>query len=228
MIYITYYRVSTKKQGADGLGMDAQRSMLARYSSEIVAEYIEVESGKRSDNRPQLIAALAHAKKIGATLLIAKLDRLARNVFFVSGLMESGVEFIAADMPTANKLTIHVMAAFAEHEAREISSRTKAGLAQARCRGVKLGGARPVCRPCAATGVTYCSCRAEAISAATSARTLAARTYAEQLAPAIRYVESLGRTSLRAIADELNKIGHKAPRGGAWTAAQVMRVKGAI
>lgn len=138
--YITYIRVSTQQQGKSGLGLEAQRSAIAAYSSgsEIVAEYVEVESGKRSD-RPQLALAMAHAKKIKATLLIAKLDRLARDVHFITGLMKARVDFIAADMPHANKLTVQLMAVFAEHEAQMISDRTKAALAAAKARGVVLG-----------------------------------------------------------------------------------------
>ena len=120
--YITYCRVSTDKQGVSGLGMDAQTDAVElharRTGGEIVAAYIEVESGKNHTNRPQLAAAINACKLHRATLLIAKLDRLARNVAFVSSLMESGVEFVAADMPTASRLTIHILAAVAEHERR--------------------------------------------------------------------------------------------------------------
>jgi DNA invertase Pin-like site-specific DNA recombinase len=135
---IAYYRVSTKQQGASGLGLEAQKAIVARYGTP-VADYTEVETGKKAD-RPKLKAALAHAKQINATLVVAKLDRLARNVMFIASLMESGVDFIAADMPQANKLTIHIMAALAEQEATLISERTKAALQAAKARGTKLGG----------------------------------------------------------------------------------------
>jgi DNA invertase Pin-like site-specific DNA recombinase len=140
--YIAYYRVSTVRQGQSGLGLDAQREAVSRFlasqhagSEQPVAEFTEIESGKRSRNRPQLLAALAQCPKLKATLVIAKLDRLARNVHFISGLMETNVEFVAVGMPQANKLTVHIMAAMAEYEAQAISQRTKAALEAARVRG---------------------------------------------------------------------------------------------
>ena len=142
--YVAYYRVSTDKQGIKGLGMDAQREAVARFMAgkgDLAAQFIEVESG-RKDNRPQLLAALAECRKRRAVLVIAKLDRLARNVRFISGLMNSDVEFVAVDMPSANRLTIHILAAVAEHEREMISQRTKAALAAAKARGTKLGNPR--------------------------------------------------------------------------------------
>src|SRR4051812_34693876 len=140
--WVAYYRVSTQKQGNSGLGLDAQRDAVLGYLNggdwQLVAEFTEVESGKKND-RPELAKALATCRRIGATLIIAKLDRLARNVAFVSNLMEAGVEFVAVDMPMANKLTVHILAAVAEHEREMISARTKAALAAARARGVRLG-----------------------------------------------------------------------------------------
>src|SRR3954463_13250358 len=138
--FIAYYRVSTDRQGQSGLGLDAQRSAVAGFvgARELVAEFTKVESGKRND-RPQLAAALDLCRRRRAMLVIAKLDRLARNVAFIAYLMESGVEFTAVDMPAANKLTLHILAAVAEHEREMISQRTRAALAQARKRGVKLG-----------------------------------------------------------------------------------------
>src|SRR5712691_6826905 len=140
--FIAYLRVSTDKQGHSGLGIEAQRKAVSDYLDggnwQLLAEHVEIESGKRSD-RPQLTAALAHAKATGAMIVIAKLDRLARNVAFISNLMESGVEFVAVDMPMANRLTVHVLAAVAEHEREAISARTKAALAAAKARGQKLG-----------------------------------------------------------------------------------------
>src|SRR3954451_16215958 len=127
--WVAYYRVSTQKQGASGLGLDAQREAVGRYLDggnwQLAAEFTEVDSGKRND-RPDLAKALATCRRIGATLVIAKLDRLARNVAFVSNLMESGVEFTAVDFPTANRLTIHILAAVAEHEAAMASTSAKA------------------------------------------------------------------------------------------------------
>ena len=141
--YISYVRVSTEKQGASGLGLEAQREAINRHigSYPLLEEYREIESGKRND-RPQLKAALAHCKKAKATLIIAKLDRLARNLHFISGLMESGVDFVAADNPHATRLVVHMMAAFAEHERDMISKRTKDALAAKKARGAVLGNPR--------------------------------------------------------------------------------------
>jgi DNA invertase Pin-like site-specific DNA recombinase len=140
---VAYYRVSTDKQGESGLGLEAQRASVSRYLAHVkgtlIGEYTEIESGKRHTNRPELAAALGHSKRTGACLVIAKLDRLARNVHFISGLMESAADFVACDMPQANKLTIHIMAAMAEHEREMISARTKAALEAAKERGVQLG-----------------------------------------------------------------------------------------
>ena len=132
--FVAYYRVSTDKQGASGLGLDAQREAVLRYLNggtwDLVAEFTEIESGKK-DDRPQLTAALAACRKHKATLVIAKLDRLARNVAFIANLMEAGTDFVAVDMPEANKLVLHIMAAMAQHEREAISARTKAALAAA-------------------------------------------------------------------------------------------------
>src|ERR1035438_9685306 len=143
--FISYLRVSTQRQGKSGLGLEAQREAVTSYLNggtwSLVQEVVEVESGKRND-RPELTRALSLCRIHGARLLVAKLDRLARNVAFISALMESGVEFEAVDLPQANKLTVHIMAAMAEHEAAMISARTKAALAAAKVRGTKLGGHR--------------------------------------------------------------------------------------
>jgi DNA invertase Pin-like site-specific DNA recombinase len=142
MKIVTYKRVSTQRQGASGLGMEAQEEAIQAYinehGAEIVGDFIEVESGRKA-NRPQLNEAIALAKKQKATLVVAKLDRLARNVHFVSGMLESKVDFVALDFPQANKFTLHIMAAMAEHEALLISQRTKAALASAKKRGIQLG-----------------------------------------------------------------------------------------
>ena len=143
--FVSYLRVSTDKQGRSGLGIEAQREAVARFLNggtwTLLAELVETESGKNAD-RPQLRAAIAHCRKTGATLLIAKLDRLARNVAFISTLMEQGVPFVACDMPTATPFMLHIYAAMAEEEARAISQRTKLALAAAKARGKKLGGWR--------------------------------------------------------------------------------------
>lgn len=215
--FIAYYRVSTDKQGKSGLGLEAQQEAVRSYLNggnwQLVAEVVEVESGKRND-RPKLREALRLCRLHGATLIIAKLDRLARNVAFVSNLMESGVEFTAVDFPQANRLTVHILAAVAEHEAAMISQRTKAALAAAKARGVWLGGDRgslpAVARQGSARGVKV--------------RIEKANKLASDLAPMIRDLQAEGR-SLRRIAAELTQRGIDTPRkGGKWSAAQVSRI----
>src|ERR1700733_1556185 len=145
--FVAYYRVSTSKQGASGLGLEAQKEAVRGYLNggrwRMVDEVTEIESGKRND-RPALAHALSLCRLHKATLVIAKLDRLARNVNFISNLMESTVEFTAVDFPTANRLTVHILAAVAEHEAQAISTRTREALAAARARGIKLGTRNPM------------------------------------------------------------------------------------
>lgn len=211
--FISYFRVSTQKQGASGLGLEAQREAVSRFLNggnwELVAEFQEVETGKGSDalaKRPQLKAALAACRKEGATLIIAKLDRLARNVHFVSGLMESKVKFVACDMPEANELTIHIMAAFAEHEAKRISQRTKDALAVAKSRGIVLGRAG-----------------SDNLRPNVEARQKTADNFAEKLRPLFDGMKTRG-LSQRNMVTELNKIGVPAPRGGDWQLSQVQRI----
>jgi DNA invertase Pin-like site-specific DNA recombinase len=195
-----------------GSEQKAVRDHLNGGNWRIVAEFTEVESGKRSD-RPQLAAALAACRLRGAKLIIAKLDRLARNVHFVSGLMESGVDFVAADFPQANRLTVHILAAVAEHEAKMISERTKVALAAAKRRGVKLGGRRR----------TRLTDDARAVGRAVIAGR--ARQQAADIAPTIEELQAAGVTSLRAIAEALNERGIPTSRGvGEWKAGQVRRV----
>ncbi len=144
MSFVAYLRVSTDKQGIRGLGIDAQQAAVTRFvgasRGRLLARYVEVESGKRAE-RPELQQALDHAKQARATLLIAKLDRLSRNVAFISRLLESGVDLLCCDMPQANRLTLHILAAVAEHERQAISERTKAALAAAKARGNPAGRA---------------------------------------------------------------------------------------
>ena len=140
--YIAYYRVSTQKQGRSGLGLEAQqhavRSFLKGDTNQLLSEFTEVESGKRN-TRPQLTAAIQQAKQQEATLLIAKLDRLSRNASFIFALRDSGVKFVAADMPDANHLTVGILAVIADHERQAISDRTKAALSALKAQGVELG-----------------------------------------------------------------------------------------
>lgn len=213
--FIAYYRVSTARQGRSGLGLDAQRHAVHDYlnggSWVLAAEYTETESGKRSD-RPQLAAALAACRLHKATLVIAKLDRLARNVAFVSALMEAGVDFVAVDFPTANRLTIHILAAVAEHEAHAISARTKAALAAAKARGTRLGGYR------GRSGTSGDCERARA------AQKVLADRRAGDLTATVRDIQAHGHVSLRAIGRELAQRGIPSSRGGAWNSSQVSNI----
>ena len=140
MKYVVYYRVSTKKQGLSGLGLEAQKTIVDNYikGNTVIAEFTEIETGKAA-NRPQLNMAMECCKANNATLLVAKLDRLARNLHFVTSLQAANIDFICCDMPTANRLTIHIIAAIAENEAQLISQRTKQALAEKKKQGVKLG-----------------------------------------------------------------------------------------
>lgn len=214
--FVAYYRCSTERQGRSGLGLEAQQEAVRSYlnggSWKLVAEVVEVESGKRSD-RPKLAEALRLCRLHGATLIIAKLDRLARNVAFVSNLMESGVEFTAVDFPQANRLTVHILAAVAEHEAKAISDRTKAALAAAKARGVSLGGNRG----------NLATIRAQGTVASAIARGARSSSRARDVAPVIRELQSEG-ASLRQVAAELTSRGIPTPRGeGPWSAMQVKR-----
>jgi DNA invertase Pin-like site-specific DNA recombinase len=207
---IAYYRVSTARQGRSGLGMEAQRSaVLSHVGGELpVQEFTEIESGRRTDRR-QLHAALTACRVHRAVLVIAKLDRLARNVAFASSLMEAGVEFEAVDMPAANRLSIHIFAAVAEDECRRISERTRAALAIAKARGRSLGGFR------GRVGT------AADLAKARSVRAAKADQRARDLASVISELRRCGAGSLRALAAGLNAQGITAPRGGGWSAAQV-------
>ncbi|MHC8315735.1 recombinase family protein [Pseudomonas sp. LB3P31] len=210
--FVSYLRVSTQKQGASGLGLDAQRNAVEHFvdgaHGTLIAEYQEVETGKGSDalvKRPTLRAALEFCRKQGATLVIAKLDRLARNVHFVSGLMESRAKFVACDMPEANELTIHIMAAFAEHEAKRISQRTKEALAAAKARGVALGTAG-----------------AANLKPNMELRQRTATAFVERLRLLFDGMTARG-LSQRAMAAELNMIGIPTPKGGLWGLTQIQR-----
>jgi DNA invertase Pin-like site-specific DNA recombinase len=218
--FISYLRVSTARQGISGLGLEAQREAVANYLNggrwSLVQEVVEVESGKRND-RPAIAEALRLCRLHRATLIIAKLDRLARNVHFISSLMEAGVEFIACDFPQANRLTVHILAAVAEHEASMISARTTAALAAAKARGKRLGGLRG--KP-----ERMKTMAAKGNSASVEARQTSAAKRAADLLPVIEGLRGQGTHSLLGIAAKLNARGISAPRGGQWTATQVSRV----
>lgn len=215
---VCYLRVSTVRQGVAGLGIEAQRSAVKAHAAAtgatIVGEFVEVESGKR-DDRPQLAAALAACRLHRAQLVIAKLDRLARSVAFIANLMDSGADFVACDMPMANRLSIHILAAVAEHEREMISQRTKAALAAAKARGVRLGN------PHGAAHLRG-GCRAAAAASAASRRG-AASSRALAVAPLLRQLHAEGFCSLRAQAVELNRRGVPSPGGTVWYPEQVRR-----
>jgi DNA invertase Pin-like site-specific DNA recombinase len=204
--FVSYYRVSSERQGRSGLGLEAQQAAVRSYldgqAGQLVGEFIEIESGYKIE-RPQLAKALALCKKYKATLLIARLDRLARNVHFISGLMETGVRFIACDMPEATPFMLHIYAAAAQEEARAISARTKAALQAAKARGVRLGR----------NGV-------ERLAPANKA---AAVERAKKLHPMLADLMASG-ASLRQIAAELTKRGIGTPQGGRWHPTTVGRI----
>jgi len=215
MIFVTYLRVSTDRQGKSGLGLEAQRAAVQNYvtsKGHIAAEYVEIESGKKSE-RPQLACAMAEAKRIGAVLLIAKLDRLARNVAFIANLLEAGVEIAAADMPEANRFLLHVMAAVAEHEAQAISDRTRAALAAAKARGLALGWSMPERK----------EEQRQASRKGADQNAQKADQHAANVLPVILQIASCG-ASLRQIADELNRRGIETARGGLWYAGTVRNI----
>ena len=203
--FVAYYRVSTDRQGASGLGLEAQASAVSRYlariGGELAAEVTEVESGRRND-RPELGRALDLCRRKRAVLLIARLDRLSRNVAFIANLMESGVDFLAVDMPQASRLTLHILAAVAEHEREMISARTKAALQAAKARGVRLG------------------CPSPDIERARAAHVAASDRFASTHWPLVEDLLSSG-LSLRAVAREMNARNLKTRTGKAWSAVQV-------
>jgi DNA invertase Pin-like site-specific DNA recombinase len=231
--WVSYIRVSTKKQGHSGLGLEAQRTAINNYLNggrwTLLKEVQEVESGKRND-RPELANALRLCKLHKATLIIAKLDRLARNVHFISSLMESEVDFVAVDFPDANRLTVHILAAVAEHEAKMIGDRTKAALASAK---VKWAKQKKAGKPYKQIGGLRVSGRRMAeisklgVKARIAARAKKAAKRHALVLPEIQAIQSQGATSLRQIADGLNAQGIATARGGQWSAVQVQRVFGA-
>ncbi|MCR4346507.1 MAG: recombinase family protein [Sulfuricaulis sp.] len=208
--FVAYYRVSTAKQGQSGLGLDAQREAVMQYLNggrwELLKEFVEIETGQGAnalDRRPVLREAINYAKRHKATLVIAKLDRLARNVRFLAGLMEQKVDFVAADLPFADKFMLHIHAVFAEHERDRISERTKAALAAAKARGKKLGN--PNLR------IDNKKRRQQAVQ------------FAKTLRPTLRAFLAQGM-SQRRVVDELNALKVQAPRGGSWKLVQLQRV----
>ena len=215
--FVAYYRVSTVRQGVSGLGLESQQESVRQYLNggrwKMVSEYVEIESGRKAD-RPKLAEALVSCRLHGATLVVAKLDRLARDAHFLLGLKDAGVEFVCVDMPSANRLTVGIMAMVAEEEARMISARTKTALAAAKRRGTKLG--KPENLTAAA--------QRKGTSASINRRRLLAERWRADVGPVVRKLIEDGGRTLREVAQELNDLSMPARRGGAWTATQVWRV----
>jgi DNA invertase Pin-like site-specific DNA recombinase len=212
--FVAYYRVSTKQQGSSGLGMEAQERAVAEFlagrAGVLAGFYADVESGTRKGNkRPELAKAIAQCRRDKGTLLIAKLDRLARNVAFVSNLMESGIEFLAVDMPQANKFTIHILAAVAEYEAEMISKRTIAALASAKARGVQLG------KPENLTPEARARSAQDNRDKAMAAYALLERRMANLRAKGM---------ALQAIAEHMNENGETTRQGAPFTAMTIKRI----
>jgi len=213
---IGYLRVSTSRQGRSGLGIEAQREALGRFAAsegfELVRVFVEVETGKGADaldRRPQLAAALSEARRQRCSVAVAKLDRLSRDVHFISGLMAHRVPFLVAELgPDVDPFILHLFAALAEKERAMIATRTKAALAAAKARGVKLGGPK----------------LAEAREAAAASIKILADRHAANVLPIIREIQRTGAVSLHQIADALNARGISTPRGGQWYAKSVSNV----
>lgn len=212
--YVAYYRVSTAKQGRSGLGLDAQKhaveTHLTACSGRVLAEYVEVESGRRRD-RQELKRAIDHARATRSRLIIAKLDRLARNVSFTATLMDSGIEFVCCDLPQANRFTIHVMAALAEMEAEMISTRTKAALAEAKKRGVTLGNPR------------LAEFRGSPEAASEAWRAMSASRASAYLGLVLE-ARKAGIETLQGVADYLNGKGALTPGGRHWYPTTIKRL----
>jgi DNA invertase Pin-like site-specific DNA recombinase len=215
--FVSYLRVSTVRQGRSGLGLEAQRHAVAEFLNggrwKLIAEFVETESGRNND-RPKLQQALAACRMRGATLIIAKLDRLSRNAAFLLSLRDAGVEFVAADLPGANRLTVGILAMVAETEAEAISARTKAALAAAKRRGVRLGNTKNFTERGRAKGRT----------AAAQVRAEKADECAADRAAYVADLRASGTTTPSAITRGLNELGVPAPRGGLWTIAQTQRL----
>lgn len=219
--YVAYARVSTAKQGRSGLGLEAQEADIREFIKDgdrlINPIYVEVESGK-SDQRPELAKALNRCKLTGATLLVAKLDRLSRNLAFIATLQDAKTKFVAADMPEATELTVHIMAAMAQHERKMISKRTKDALAATKAKGKKLGGWRERKDGQPREPLDY--------RLGLAAKQNNAIAFNTSVAAAISEIHAEGITSLSGIARKLNEQGIRTRRGGPWQATQVARVLG--
>ena len=214
--FVLYYRVSTQRQGQSGLGLEAQQQQAMQYlqqvSGQMIQEFVEVESGRKA-NRPELEKAIDLCRAYNATLLVAKFDRLSRDAHFLLGLQKAGIKFIAADNPQANELTVGILALVAQQEAKAISERTKAALAAAKARGVKLGGNRGY------------SGNKDDLVTATEAKKAKADEAAKLLQPILNRVNPKGKLSLNKVAQVLNMEGVTTPSGkGKWYPSTVKNV----
>lgn len=228
--YVAYYRVSTAKQGKSGLGLEAQEAAALAFiagkgsDAKLLASFTEAESGKKTENRPELAKAMEHARLTGASLLIAKLDRLSRDAHFLLGLQKAGVEFIAADMPEANEMVVGMMAVIAQGERKMISHRTKAALAVARKRVAVTGQKKhpDIKRLGCPTGAAHL--RKFGNGLAVNKLKANAQDRAKGLAATLNALRAEGITSANAIAKALNARNYATPRGGKWTARSVLNV----
>lgn len=224
--FVGYYRVSTAKQGRSGLGLEAQQAAVADYvcsqNGALVRDFTEVESGKRND-RPELAKALAHARRTGAVLVVAKLDRLSRNLAFLSALMEAKVDFVCVDNPHATRFTIHILAAVAEHERAMISRRTREALQAAKARGVRLGSARNGFWDDDARAARLHDAQTRAARAGSAANRRNAVAMYSDLHQEVELMR-VGGWSLQAIADALNRQGHTTRTGKPFRALTVRRM----
>ena len=215
---VAYFRVSTAQQGRSGLGLEAQRETVQAFVAgrgwTVLESFTEIESGKRAD-RPELARAMRRCRLTGATLVVARLDRLSRDLEFLAALGKGAVAFVAADLPDANTLTLGVMAAMAQHERELISSRTRAGLAAAKARGTRLGN----------PGLQ--SVRNDDTRAATAARSAKARARNAELAQVIDELEAEAgeALSLGEVARQLDAAGYTSPRGKRLTAMHILRIR---
>jgi DNA invertase Pin-like site-specific DNA recombinase len=218
--YVAYFRVSTQKQGRSGLGLDAQKQavkdFLQQFGGELVAEYMEVESGKRID-RPEFTKAADYAELANATLLVAKLDRLSRDLHFVTSLQKRGIRFKLCDLPEIDNLTIHILAAMAEHEARMISVRTKQAMTEAKRRGVVMGNPQ------------LSLLRNRDVSNANQQRVQTQQEWARKIGKVIMHLMEMEQlVTCQSIADALNTRGLTSQRGKAFTVATVSKLRRSI
>ncbi|MBV5317804.1 MAG: recombinase family protein [Desulfobulbaceae bacterium] len=224
--YVIYFRVSTDKQGKSGLGLEAQRATVMNYlnggAHEIVATYTEIESGGKND-RAELQKAIRDCRLKGAKLIVAKLDRLSRDLEFIAALQKSAVKFVIAEMPDATELTIHIYAAMAQHERKLISQRTKDALAVAKANG-QIKGQGFFGNPCLRNGERVPGSGGPVAAAkATAAKIVKADAFAMEIAQVVKDLV-VGGESLREIADGLNNAGYRTAKGGEWHATSVKRI----